>query len=283
MVYAGHLSHSGRSTFNECRFKYRCRYVDKIKEKPKLGTGARNYGNYIHKVYELGWKATDLDTLAGIALIQRPNFTFPKSYDELTPTCLQNYWKLAEKFPTENQPLPEWRFKLEFPNDINHIGVVDRQIVGNDGGILIIDWKTGKREENKVGLYKNLQLQGYATAIHCKYQIPASQITCAHFYPRTGHFITAQYSKAILQRWVKGYINDVWTIRKAKKVELLPEINQFCDWCDYRYACPKGDCKPGTQVQVISENKIIKTEEDKTAGKLRNKSTENIIFTPDLF
>ena len=126
-------------------------------------------------------------------------------------------------------------------------------------------------------------MQGYALAAHCKYQIPFSRIVCAHFYPRSNKFVSVTYKISYITQYIKYFLNDVWEIRKAKKTSLTPRLNQFCDWCDYSYACPKGKCPSGMSNQIISENKIIRTDKDKQSSKERTKLTENIIFTPDLF
>jgi RecB family exonuclease len=76
---------------------------------------------------------------------------------------------------TVNVPLDE-------KHDINFIGVIDRVIKGKDGGYLVVDYKTSKREKKKKTLMDDNQLKGYAWAIHMLYDVPYDKIYCAHYY-----------------------------------------------------------------------------------------------------
>ena len=65
--------------------------------------------------------------------------------------------------------------KSHVKDDITLNGVIDRVIKGKDGGYLVIDYKTSKREKSKVELYQDSQLKGYVYAISKLYDVPISK------------------------------------------------------------------------------------------------------------
>jgi len=118
-------------------------------------------------------------------------------------------------------------------------GIIDRVIKGDDGGYLIIDYKTSKREKTKVELYQDTQLKGYVYAISKLYEVPISKIVAAHYYPLTNNFVHVQYSVPQINAHLRKIVDEVWKIRKKKKDEMRSNRNEFCNWCAYKTACPE--------------------------------------------
>ena len=123
--------------------------------------------------------------------------------------------------------------------DIKLNGIIDRVIKGKDGGVLVIDYKTSKRELSELDLYQNTQMQGYAYAVHKLMGVPLKDIVVAHYYPITNHFINVKYSPAQIKVYLKEKVEAVWKIRKMKKEEFKAMQNQFCNWCGYKSLCPE--------------------------------------------
>ena len=151
--------------------------------------------------------------------------------------CLKNFLRLNASLPEVG--VSELHFDIEVAEGITLNGYIDRIIKGKDGGYLVIDYKTGKREKNKIELYQDPQLMGYVFAVHKLYNIPLNKITAAHYYPITDNLVSVQYTSNQIFAHVKSVVEDVWKIRKAKKQDLCPMRNQYCNWCSYKSLCPE--------------------------------------------
>ena len=109
---------------------------------------------------------------------------------------------------------------------------------GKEGGFLVIDYKTSKRQKTKFDLFEDDQLKGYCYAVHKMNNTPVENITVAHYYPLTDTLVSVNYSNAQIASYVKKKIDEVWKIRKCKKTDMEANQNQYCNWCGYKYVCP---------------------------------------------
>jgi RecB family exonuclease len=238
MVFINSLSNSKEDTFDQCKFKYLAKYVDHIDPTTEVNDGKMVFGNFIHRIFELGYKATTFKELHDIADSIRSTYKFDRSLEPKIEVCFKNFLAFSAGLPKDNQPLPEWFYQIQLTEDIIYQGVIDRLILGKDNGLLIIDWKTGAHEKSKGDLLDDPQLLGYALAAHLKFKVPFSKITCAHYYPVTDHFINIRYNKAQVLTFVREKKDKVWTIRKLRKSELMPCKNEYCNQCEYKALCP---------------------------------------------
>jgi len=237
-MFINTISESKSKTFKECQLKYRYRYVDRIKEQSK-NTDALHFGSYIHKIFEDGYQAKTVADLTVIAERVKKDYTFSETYNPKINKCLENFLRfnasLAETVATEMV----YEVVYDEEKNIKLNGIIDRVIKGADGGYLIIDYKTSKRELNKLDLYQDRQMMGYAYAIHRKLGISLDNIVAAHYYPLTNNFVTVKYSPNQIKHYLKEKVDQVWKIRKMKKTEFCAMQNQFCNWCGYKDICPE--------------------------------------------
>ena len=237
-MFINTISESKAKTFRECQLKYRYKYVDRFKEEAK-NKDALHFGSYIHKIFEDGYKATDTATLTTIAENLKKDYSFSKSYNPKIKICIENFLRfnasLAETVSTEFV----YEVVYDEKYDIKLNGIIDRVIKGREGGYLVIDYKTSKRELSELDLYQDKQMQGYAYAVHKKMNVPLSEIVVAHYYPITNNFVTVKYSPAQIKNYLKDKVEAVWKIRKMKKEEFKAMQNQFCNWCGYKPLCPE--------------------------------------------
>jgi CRISPR/Cas system-associated exonuclease Cas4 (RecB family) len=211
------------------------RYILRIPGGPQKSEDALNFGKYIHRVYELGKDITDIKEARTLAEKVKESYKVPFHYRDKIEVCLQNLIKLNVKL-SETLDV-EAHYLIPLCEDIESEGVIDRICKGTKGGILVIDYKTTKREKTKRTLFFDEQLMGYAYYIHQKYKIPYNQIWCAHYYPLTGNLIDVQFPKSEIETWRKKRINEVWMIRKKKKDEFPPSRNNLCNYCQYVTMC----------------------------------------------
>jgi len=235
-MFINTISNSKRDTFNQCRLKYRYRYVERIADYDLSNTDALHFGSYIHKIFEDGAAATEIKQLQTLSEQHRATYKFSSSYESKILPCLKNFLRLNASLPEIGTS--ELHFDLEISDGITLNGYIDRIIKGKDGGYLVIDYKTGKREKSKVELYQDAQLKGYVYAVHKLYDIPLKNIVAAHYYPVTDTLVNVQYTTNQIHAHIKSVVDDVWKIRKAKKADLCPMRNQFCNWCSYKSLCP---------------------------------------------
>ncbi len=235
-MFINTISESKYSTFRQCKLKYRYRYIDRYEEDKNTNTDALHFGSYIHKILEEGVESTTFSELEQIAESLKTNYTFNDSYLPKINICIKNFLKFNASIT--GTVATELVYEVEAKGDITLNGIIDRVVKGRDDGYLIIDYKTSKREKSKMDLYKDTQLKGYCYAIHKLYNVPIDQITVAHYYPLTDNLVTCRYSSTQIHNYLKMIVDEVWRIRKLKKVDFCPSENQFCNWCAYKSICP---------------------------------------------
>ena len=266
-MYCSTISQSKADVFNDCKLKYRYRYVERIKEK-SLNQDALNFGSYIHKIFEDGIKADSIEVLRELAERHKEEYSIKSKNKDKTEICLKNFIKLNNKLTKGGEA--ELRYEVPISEEISVNGIIDRIVQGDKGGYLIIDYKTGKREKSRVALYNDQQLQGYCFAVHKIYNIPIEEITVAHYYPVTDNLVSLKYSAAQISNYVKNKTNEVWKIRKCKKTDLMPSENQFCNWCEYKTLCPiftDPQLIPTRLEEAKQNNKKDKTNKKKKTSK----------------
>jgi ATP-dependent helicase/DNAse subunit B len=283
-MFINSISASKSDVIDQCLLKFYLKYVLRLPGFGSQNGEALNFGSFIHKVLELGYRDSDLKSLMKIALSEKKTYKIPFRENDRTKACLENFlsWnqKMGETLSTEMVVT----VPLDAERDINFNGVIDRVIKGNAGGYLVIDYKTSKREKKKKDLLLDKQLMGYAYAIHILYNVPISDIHCAHYYPLTNNFVSVSFSKFQIEMWKKREIDKVWRIRKKTKDEFPAQRNIFCDWCEFQPMCSKFNseaivtCKMNEQVALrdkMKEEKKLKELLEKESNKQPNNDSSN--------
>lgn len=244
-MYLSTISNSKHSLYLQCKLAYKYRYYNRYEGISKNEL-ALNFGSYIHKIFEDGVNCTHISELEKLAEKHRAAYKIPNHYRDRTTICLQNFLRWNEKL-TDTIGI-EMRYEVDLIEGVTVNGIIDRVVKGDNGGILIVDYKTSKREKNEIDLFNDNQLKGYAYAVHKELGVPLDKITCSHYYPVTNNFVSIQYGNKRINIWKQKMVEDVWKIRKNKLEEMTPTQNQFCNWCNYKEACSLH-CQPD-QVQM---------------------------------
>ena len=260
-MFINTISNSKRDTFKQCKLKYRYRYVERLGDYDISNTDALHFGSYIHQIFEDGKDITNLEGLQALAEQHKDSYKFAASYNKKIEPCLKNFLRLNASLPEVGTA--ELHFDLEVSEGITMNGYIDRIIKGKAGGYLVIDYKTSKREKDKVELFQDPQLKGYVYAVHKLYGVPIGKITAAHYYPLTDTLVNVKYTTNQIYAHVKGVVEDVWKIRKSKKNDLVPMKNQYCNWCSYKSLCPEF-----TETCLV-EQRLREAKEVKKAKKLK--------------
>lgn len=265
-MFINKISNSKADTYKNCPQSYKLYYVDYI---PRGQTGATQFGIFIHRVFELGYKAQTLEELETIAESIKSNYNIPTDLAKETKKCLKNFF-------TWNKPLTctimtEGPYEVDLTEEIKHNGIIDRVVSGTSGGVLVIDYKTGKNELSKFQLLSNEQLQGYAYAIHKQLGVPYDKITVGLYYPRTNNFPTCTYSNLAMNKFVESKVKLVWEIRKKKAGDFPAIVNDFCNFNACKHYCYKFNPLPVVQQRLdeLKQQKIVEK------SILNNLSEEN--------
>lgn len=234
MTYVGQISSTKRDTFKQCGYKYNLKYNLRIEE-DKSNTEALRFGSFIHKIFEDGVKEITKEALHNIAESLKETYSIKKNKEKATQTCINNFLKfnatLSETIGIEHS------FEIPLDGDVKLTGVIDRIIRGLQGGILIVDYKTSKREKSKVELFQDQQLMGYVFAASKLYSKPVTEITAAHYYPLTNNFVSIRYSTSQINSYLSNLKQDIWKIRKMKQSDFKTCRNEFCNWCGFKIYC----------------------------------------------
>ena len=261
-MFINKVSPSKIKVYDECKLKYKFKYVDYLPEK-STNTDALQFGSYIHKIFEDGVASTSTEELNEIAETLRPNYTFDKERELKIEKCIDNFFEFNNSLSGCEQVSTEQMFAVELKQGYAVNGIIDRVVKGKDGGYLVIDYKTSKRPSTKRDLIKDPQMLLYAYAISVLYTVPISSITLGHYYPHLNKFVHLKFSEPHVLMYMKKLTQQIWEIRKKKKNDFFPQVNQFCDWCGYKDMCPKQN--PTTH--LAEHAKALKNKKPRKAWK----------------
>lgn len=227
-------------------------------QEDRSNADALHFGSYIHKIFEDGVQSKSLGELQRIAEDLRPSYDFNKSYTPKIEKCLKNFLKfnssLSKTIGTETQ------FEINLDSTLKITGVIDRVIQGKNGDILIIDYKTSRKEKSKFELYQDDQLTMYTLAASRLYNKPVNKIIVGHYYPLTNNLVTVKLTNAQVSSFVRQIKADAWKIRKMRNNEFKTSRNEFCNWCSFQNRCPEFN-DPITVKRIIEEE--IKNKDKK--------------------
>jgi len=275
-MFIDKISATKSDCIDQCLLRYAYKYIEYFPGFASKNEESLNFGSFIHKVFELGYLLKDTKSLMKIAEQERATYHIPFQYDDKIKICVENFIQLnsglGETIATEGK----FEVVLDVEAGIKHTGVIDRIVKGSDGGYLVIDYKSSKREKSKKDLLQDKQSMGYAYAVHKMHNIEFNKIWCGHYYPVSNHLVVVQFNKAQIFAWKKKEIDKVWRIRKKKRDEFPPMRNIFCDYCDMKPVCPlfnseKEVCERLEEQRALAAEKKKLREQSKVEdGKDKN-------------
>jgi ATP-dependent helicase/DNAse subunit B len=264
MVFINRCSPTKYETICQCLLKFKLRYIDRIDEvfnDNVKDTDHLQWGSFVHKIFEVGENADTVDDLRIIAEEERPKYNFKNNRLKSLDKILRNFLTFNNKIKA-NSVGSEIEFEIK-ENDVDIIttGKIDRVVKGKDGRYLVIDYKTGK-QKNRAELMRNMQLVTYIFAVCKLYDTTPDKVRVAHFYPVTGDLVDLQIPGMIYNNVRKKWKSKIWSLRKLKKKDLKPTLNEFCNWCEFKGIChlhtPKSVCEE--RITAYEQKKIIKEE-----------------------
>ena len=148
----------------------------------------------------------------------------------------QYYHKFGPHF---NQSVLKTEEKLEFNiQGYPFVGIVDR-IDQINSRLIVVDYKTGKKELSSSSLKDDLQMGIYHLAMKSNFE-RSEGVELSHHYLRTGNTVFVQFQSDDKTELEDKIIDKVNHINLAiEKDEFEPKESNLCNWCYYWKECDK--------------------------------------------
>ncbi len=239
------LSHSAVSTFEQCPFQYKCRYIDRLKPIPTDDpANALVVGTALHRGIE-----TDVDTAI------REYFN---SYPIITDQHVDEEIKLRYLIPKVKEHLPEGTHEVQVV-DTNFTGVLDLLVPVSDDEFDLYDFKY-INPKNQAKYIDSRQLHVYA--YYWMKKNPGKRIRKMFFVfipkvqirqKKTEELF--QFRQRLMEELEQVQIQVESVTYDPQKVidhleltQVIMTCDEFpknqtrlCDWCDYKNFCNEGD------------------------------------------
>ena len=236
------FSFSQLENFRTCPLQYKYQYILRI---PFAPTSAITFGDSVHrtlqKFYQEFLNNKNIDKKRLLTIFDE--MWTPVGYASPTHEArmkkegrlmLSTYFDKFHKVDLKVIGL-EKLFKIKIASDIFVTGKIDRVDLLDNGEIEIIDYKTGKKPNDKE-LKKSLQLSIYALAAIDQglYNKKLPQVNLCFYFLQDP-------CKVSMKRSAKE-INDVKQeiIKTASEIRnhaFAPQVSALCDFCPYRIIC----------------------------------------------
>ena len=243
-----YYSHSGLSAFEQCPYRYKLAYVDRVKTGEEsiacLRGSAAHFG--IEWIYEqmLGGTTPTLGQALDVTrhwwrdqmhdgLLNPSEDMTPDDYLAQAEACIRNYYARYEPFDQDKTLAIEKRIKVGLDPRHGIVGYADR-VVRRNGHYEIHDYKTGARKGRHKDIFDNRQLALYAMGIRAEYP-DAATIKLVWHYVQIDAVHEAAHSADEYEKLRQA------TLRLIEKIETARTFPRrsgwLCKWCDYATIC----------------------------------------------
>lgn len=236
------LSFSQIDTYKTCPLQYKYQYVLKIPTPP---SHAASFGETVHKTLQKFYMEVLTDRKTGEKRLVElfHSLWIPLGYQDKNHE--QTRKKAGEEmlvlfFKTFHNPHAriialEKPFKIKIDKDTSVTGKIDRVDAKPGGDIEIIDYKTGKKPEEKK-LKNSLQLSIYALAAEDKnlFDKKPEQTNLTFYYLDTMESFSMKKTSEDIHTVKEQIIETADNIRSGN---LEPDVGIHCNYCPFRMIC----------------------------------------------
>jgi RecB family exonuclease len=231
------LSYSSISTYYECPLKFKLKYIDGLKEKPKPYF---SFGSSLHNTLEFMYSYRPPPPSLDEVLKHYEDKWISEGYSSEEEE--EGYYLYGKKILTDFYNLhaqdlkPPIAVELKFDIEIDGVpvtGFIDRidKIEGNSAEI--IDYKSGKRAFDKSQVEDNEQLTFYQIAVEESIGIPVKKLTLYHLPSQTPVSVDKRSKDKI-----DALKNKILKVAELIEKENFPaKKGRFCP-CDFPEYCP---------------------------------------------
>ena len=244
-------SHSRLSAFEQCKYRYKLKYLDKIPS-PVGKSVEAHLGECVHdalewfykkvilgeipeldeviKKYSLSWQEKETDDMLIVKEIPKQNY-----FDKGVKFLIDYYFKHKpfDDGTLETEKKIWVNLEENFPHKI--IGYVDRLAYNKEKDAYEIhDYKTANTLPEKSKFENDRQLALYSIGIKDKYKDNKPVILIWH-YLNYNMKISSTRTEDELQKLKKDTIKLINEIEETK--EFATNKSVLCNWCEYKQYC----------------------------------------------
>ena len=265
-------SHSKISSFENCPYQYKLRYIDK--KKPEIPTTIEAFmGDIVHQALEDLYKRKKFRqrvSKASLIKFYRDLWKKNYSYDILIVKkglSAENYRKMGEKFLSDYydrmKPFEEMtilgletqdRLTLKDGNQW-HVRI-DKLGCDNEGNYYVCDYKTNSRIKDQEEADEDRQLAMYSIWVKDKFKDVKSVKLVWHMLAFNKDIVSERTDEQL-----EKLQNDV--LQKIKEIESATEfptnVTALCDYCGFKAECPSF--KHQAELEKIETVKQFKEDE----------------------
>jgi putative RecB family exonuclease len=231
------LSYSSISTYIECPLKFRLKYIDGLKEKPK---SYLSFGKTLHNALQFFYSYRPPPPSLDVVLKYYDENWISEGYANEEEE--EGYFSYGKEILTtfyrmhiKNYKIPiavEHLFNIEIEG-IPLIGFIDRVDKLEDNRAEIIDYKSGKNIFDKSHVEENEQLTLYQLAVEESIGLEVGKLTLYHLPSQTPVSVEARSQEKIDA--LKSKIMEVAEL--IAQGEFEAKEGRFCP-CDFPEHCP---------------------------------------------
>lgn len=263
------FSHSQLETFQQCKLKYKFKYIDKVVvEVPK--TIEAFFGDIIHQalreLYEhikAGKRIPDLADVQRYFLEQWKaqwddailinGGKTKQEYVEVGISFLEHFYTLYFPFDQYEVIGLETNDKYDLPNGDRYYVRIDKLArIGNN--YLICDYKTAKKLPSKDQMKKDRQLAMYGLWVKNKFS-DCHNVHLIWYYLAHNEKIEIVPSQDELTAIQNETMRIIGEIKVAN--EYPPKVTRLCDWCVYKSICPAWNSPIATEKPKITKQSTL--------------------------
>jgi putative RecB family exonuclease len=288
------FSHSRLSTYEQCKLKYKFKYIDKIQPVTEQGIEAF-LGVLVHSTLEKLYrdlkfqKTNTLESLLdwfkgewkkkwseGIIIVRKEYSQ--ENYRKMGEQFIRDYYESYKPFDHSRTIGLEQKVRIKLDDSGKHTlrGYIDR-LSFKDGVYEVHDYKTNANLPITEYLEDDRQLALYAIAVKKGYQDARKIRLVWHFLAHDKEIILEK-SDSQLDELKRETIGLIEQIRKEK--EFKPQISKLCDWCEFRPDCPMWSHIQ--KVESLEPNKYLKDPGVKLVNKYAELKTKKEEFCNEI-
>jgi len=243
-------SHSKLSTFEECKHKYKLKYIE-FKKVDSKTPAFFVVGSVVHKALELLYKEVAKERIVskeelnqlfekewGIAF-KRPVLFQDKSESELKLLA----WKYLEDFYKRYAPFDELgvlgvetKDKLKLRNGSLYDVRIDK-LAFKDGVYFVCDYKTSSSSFSVEEASSDRQLGMYAFWVRSRFRSAKRVVLLWHMLARNEE-VRVEQGEEELKRIEEGVIRLIEEIEQTKEFPKKP--SERCAYCEYKIICEEN-------------------------------------------
>ncbi len=246
-------SHSQLNTFENCPFKYRLNYIERIRRDTEGIEGfmgsrvhetlkklyddlAFNKHNSLDDLMAYYGKTWDQNWHDGIVIV-RPEYT-AADFREKGRKAIADYYSRYAPFDRDRTLGTEKgvSFSLDSAGKYRMRGYIDRISRAPDGIYQIHDYKTSAHLPGQNDIDNDRQLALYQIGIQQKWPEAANVRLIWHYLVHDTEMVSYRTPDdiAVLVENTRGLIDKI-----ESTTEFLPTESALCNWCEYPDLCPR--------------------------------------------